>query len=131
MCAFSRGRRLLALVVVVGLAKLLSPSIERTEAGFPFLIESYEVSADSGGAGRRRGGLGGEYRLRYEGTENALLNAAGDMIIGRYADDTVIGFEHEADARRFWDAMRERLREFSLPLHPDKTRLIEFGRHAA
>ena len=57
--------------------------------------------------------------------------AMGDMIIVRYADDTVIGFEHEADARRFWDAMRERLREFSLSLHPDKTRLIEFGRHAA
>jgi RNA-directed DNA polymerase len=57
--------------------------------------------------------------------------ATGDMIIVRYADDTVIGFEHEADARSFWDAMRERLREFSLTLHPDKTRLIEFGRHAA
>jgi RNA-directed DNA polymerase len=57
--------------------------------------------------------------------------ATGDMIIVRYADDTVIGFEHEADARRFWDAMRERLREFSLSLHPDKTRLIEFGRYAA
>jgi group II intron reverse transcriptase/maturase len=57
--------------------------------------------------------------------------ATGDMVIVRYADDTVIGFEHEADARRFWDAMRERLREFSLSLHPDKTRLIEFGRHAA
>jgi len=41
------------------------------------------------------------------------------------------GFEHEADARRFLDAMRERLAEFSLALHPDKTRLIEFGRHAA
>jgi RNA-directed DNA polymerase len=53
------------------------------------------------------------------------------MIIVRYADDTVIGFEHEADARCFWDAMRERLREFSLSLHPDKTRLIEFGRYAA
>ena len=57
--------------------------------------------------------------------------ATGDMIIVRYADDIVVGFEHEADARRFWDAMRERLREFSLSLHPDKTRLIEFGRHAA
>jgi Reverse transcriptase (RNA-dependent DNA polymerase) len=57
--------------------------------------------------------------------------ATGDMSIVRYADDTVIGFEHEADARRFWDAMHERLREFSLSLHPDKTRLIEFGRHAA
>ena len=43
----------------------------------------------------------------------------------------VIGFEHESDARRFWDAMRKRLGEFSLSLHPDKTRLIEFGRHAA
>src|SRR3954447_8583879 len=53
------------------------------------------------------------------------------MIIVRYANDIVIGFEHETDARRFWDAMRERLREFSLTLHPDKTRLIEFGRHAA
>jgi len=57
--------------------------------------------------------------------------ATGDMIIVRYADDTVVGFEHESDARRFWDTMRERLQEFSLTLHPDKTRLIEFGRHAA
>jgi RNA-directed DNA polymerase len=57
--------------------------------------------------------------------------ATGDMIIVRYADDTVIGFEREADARRFWDAMRDRLREFSLSLHPDKTRLIVFGRYAA
>src|SRR5689334_11131269 len=43
----------------------------------------------------------------------------------------VVGFEHEADARRFWDAMRARLGELALSLHPDKTRLIEFGRHAA
>jgi len=57
--------------------------------------------------------------------------AAGDMIIARYADDVVVGFEHEADARRFLDAMRARFEEFSLSLHPDKTRLIEFGRHAA
>jgi hypothetical protein len=57
--------------------------------------------------------------------------ATGDMIIVRYADDGVIGFEHEADARRFLEAMRERLQEFSLSLHPDKTRLIEFGRSAA
>ena len=57
--------------------------------------------------------------------------ATGDMIIVRYADDLVVGFEHETDARRFWDAMRKRLEEFSLSLHPDKTRLIEFGRHAA
>ena len=57
--------------------------------------------------------------------------ATGDMIIVRYADDIVVGFEHEADARRFSDAMRERLQEFALTLHPEKTRLIEFGRHAA
>ena len=57
--------------------------------------------------------------------------ATGDMIIVRYADDIIVGFQHESDARRFWDAMRERLWKFSLTLHPDKTRLIEFGRHAA
>jgi len=56
--------------------------------------------------------------------------ATGDMIIVRYADDIVVGFEHEADARRFWEAMRERLQEFALSLHPDKTRLLEFGRFA-
>jgi hypothetical protein len=58
-------------------------------------------------------------------------DATGDMIIVRYADDTAFGFEHEDDARRFLDAMRARLEEFELSLHPDKTRLIEFGRHAA
>jgi group II intron reverse transcriptase/maturase len=57
--------------------------------------------------------------------------AKGDMIIVRYADDLVLGFEHEADARRFLDAMRERLGAFALSLHPDKTRMIAFGRHAA
>src|SRR6266851_1236017 len=57
--------------------------------------------------------------------------ATGDMIMVRYADDIVVGFAHEVDARRFWDAMRDRLRAFSLTLHPEKTRLIEFGRFAA
>ena len=57
--------------------------------------------------------------------------ATGDMIIVRYADDIVVGFEHEDDARRFLEAMRERLAKFALSLHPDKTRLIEFGRYAA
>jgi group II intron reverse transcriptase/maturase len=57
--------------------------------------------------------------------------ATGDVIIVRYADDIVVGFEHEADARRFWNAMQRRFEEFALSLHPDKTRLIEFGRHAA
>jgi len=57
--------------------------------------------------------------------------ATGDMIIVRYADDFIVGFEHESDARRFWNEMRERLQEFALSLHPEKTRLIEFGRSAA
>ena len=57
--------------------------------------------------------------------------ATGDMIVVRYADDVVLGFQHENDARRFLDAMRARFEEFALQLHPDKTRLIEFGRHAA
>jgi group II intron reverse transcriptase/maturase len=57
--------------------------------------------------------------------------ATGDMIIVRYADDVIVGFEHEDDARRFLDAMRARLKEFMLSLHPDKTRLIEFGRNAS
>ncbi|WP_425305221.1 group II intron reverse transcriptase/maturase [Bradyrhizobium erythrophlei] len=57
--------------------------------------------------------------------------ATGDMILMRYADDIVVGFEHEGDARRFWDDMRKRFEEFSLSLNPDKTRLIEFGRFAA
>jgi RNA-directed DNA polymerase len=57
--------------------------------------------------------------------------ATGDIVIVRYADDVVVGFQHAADARRFQDAMRARFEEFSLTLHPEKTRLIEFGRYAA
>ena len=57
--------------------------------------------------------------------------ATGDMIIVRYADDIVVGFQHEADGQRFLSMMRDRLQEFALQLHPDKTRLIEFGRYAA
>jgi len=56
--------------------------------------------------------------------------ATGGMMIVRYADDIVVGFAHEVDARRFWDAMRKRFEEFALSLHPEKTRLIEFGRQA-
>jgi RNA-directed DNA polymerase len=57
--------------------------------------------------------------------------AHGDVIIVRFADDFVAGFEHQADAQRFLTDLRERLAKFGLGLHPDKTRLIEFGRHAA
>ena len=58
-------------------------------------------------------------------------HAHGDVIMVRYADDIVVGFEHQADAERFLADMRDRLAEFALTLHPGKTRLIEFGRHAA
>jgi group II intron reverse transcriptase/maturase len=57
--------------------------------------------------------------------------ARGDMIIVRYADDAVLGFEHRKDAEQFLEQLRERLAKFGLELHPEKTRLIEFGRFAA
>jgi group II intron reverse transcriptase/maturase len=56
--------------------------------------------------------------------------ASGDVIVVRYADDLVVGFEHRAEAERFLQQFRERLGKFGLELHPDKTRLIEFGRYA-
>lgn len=56
--------------------------------------------------------------------------ARGDVMIVRYADDAVLGFEQRADAERFLEQLRERLRKFGLELHPEKTRLIEFGRYA-
>ena len=57
--------------------------------------------------------------------------ARGDMIIVRYADDYVVGFEHRDDAERFLWELKERFRGFELELNADKTRLIEFGRYAA
>src|SRR6266496_3642687 len=57
--------------------------------------------------------------------------ATGDIIVVRYADDLVVGFQHRTDAERFLKEFRERLAKFGLELHPDKTRLIEVGRFAA
>ncbi len=57
--------------------------------------------------------------------------ASGDVIIVRYADDFVVGFQHRHDADRFQTALKQRLRKFGLALQPAKTRLIEFGRFAA
>jgi len=57
--------------------------------------------------------------------------AWGDVIAVRYADDAVLGFQHRKEAERFLADLRERLQQFGLELHPDKTRLIEFGRYAA
>jgi RNA-directed DNA polymerase len=56
--------------------------------------------------------------------------ARGDVIIVRYADDAVLGFEQRAEAERFLEELRERMQKFGLELHPEKTRLIEFGRCA-
>jgi RNA-directed DNA polymerase len=58
-------------------------------------------------------------------------HAHGDVIIVRFADDFVAGFEHKSDAEAFLADLRERFAKFNLELHPDKTRLIEFGRNAA
>ena len=57
--------------------------------------------------------------------------AQGEVIIVRYADDAVLGFQNREDADRFLKELQERVRKFGLELHPDKTRLIEFGRYAA
>ena len=57
-------------------------------------------------------------------------HARGDVIVVRYADDIVLGFQWETDADHFRQCMGERLRKFRLDLHPDKTRRIEFGRYA-
>jgi len=58
------------------------------------------------------------------------LRAHGDVVIVRYADDFVVGFQHQADAEAFLGALRERMQKFGLELHPEKTRLIQFGRYA-
>jgi hypothetical protein len=55
----------------------------------------------------------------------------GDLIVIRYADDMVLGFENRTEAEAFLAQLRERMRKFGLELHPEKTRLIEFGRYAA
>ncbi len=56
--------------------------------------------------------------------------ARGDIVVVRFADDFVVGFEHREEAERFLGELRERFARFGLALHPDKTRLIEFGRYA-
>ena len=58
-------------------------------------------------------------------------HARGDVVVVRFADDFVVGFEHRDDAERFWVELRERFAEFNLELAEEKTRLIEFGRFAA
>jgi RNA-directed DNA polymerase len=57
-------------------------------------------------------------------------HAQGEVVVVRYADDIILGFQHQAEADRFLENFRERLGKFGLELHPDKTRRIEFGRFA-
>lgn len=57
--------------------------------------------------------------------------AKGDVIVVRWADDFVVGFEHQLDAEQFHQELAERFAKFQLKLHPEKTRVIEFGRYAA
>jgi RNA-directed DNA polymerase len=58
-------------------------------------------------------------------------HATADMIVVRYADDTIVGFQYVSDANAFLNELRERLAKFGLSLHPEKTRLIAFGRFVA
>lgn len=101
------------------------------------ILEDGVVSVEERGTGQGSvispllGNLVLHYALDLWANRWRQREATGDMIIVRYADDVVLGFEKEGDARRFLDAMRARLEEFELVLHPDKTRLIEFGRFAA
>ena len=69
----------------------------------------------------------GEWSETKKGTPQV---ATGRVIVVRYADNFVLGFEHRADAERFLEELRERLGKFGLERHPGKTRLIEFGRWA-
>ena len=57
-------------------------------------------------------------------------SAQGDVIVVRYADDVVVGFQYLADAHRFLAELKQRLEAFALELHPDQTRIIELGRFA-
>jgi group II intron reverse transcriptase/maturase len=57
--------------------------------------------------------------------------ARGAVVVVRYADDFVVGFEHRDEAERFLEELRKRFQRFGLELHPDKTRLLPFGRKAA
>ena len=57
--------------------------------------------------------------------------ARGQVVVVRWADDFIVGFEHQQDAEQFLNELKERFQRFGLELHPEKTRLLEFGRHAA
>lgn len=61
----------------------------------------------------------------------AKERAHGDVVVVRFVDDFIVGFQHRSDAEQFLVELKERFQKFGLELHPDKTRLLEFGRFAA
>ena len=102
------------------------------------------------GGGHRRRGLGGDVGGNAAGgvdldaalrtcffitsltsgfTNGGRRHARGDVVVVRFADDFVVGFQRRDDAERFWAELRERFARFGLELHEGKTRLIEFGRY--
>src|SRR5258708_4700177 len=105
--------------------------VERRRAG------GWETNTHGGrnASGRQCIAAAGEYlsplRVRSVGSGMASKQAHGDVIVVRYADDIVVGFQSETDAKQVLAELTERFRKFSLELHPDKTRLLEFGRFAA
>jgi RNA-directed DNA polymerase len=80
---------------------------------------------------RRRGRRNQHRRYRETVLGSAKKRAQGDVIVVRFADDIVLGFQSEMDAKRFQSELEERFLKFKLELHPNKTRLIEFGPSAA
>ena len=101
------------------------------------VLEEGERTRERGrdGAGRQHQSAAGEHLpalcLRPVGPPMATTRGARRVIVVRYADDFVVGFQHRAEAERFLADLRERFARFGLELHPDKTRLLEFGRYAA
>jgi Reverse transcriptase (RNA-dependent DNA polymerase) len=93
------------------------------------IVQSHMHSTQSGK--RMSQGLDGVRKAAKERKQERFTALLHHLNVVRYADDLVVGFQHRTDAERFLREFRERLAKFGLELHPDKTRLIEFGRFAA
>src|SRR4029078_12216879 len=95
------------------------------------LIETTEGTPQGSGASPLRANVYLHYVYDLWVQQWRKRHATGEMIVVRYADATIVGFQHRHDAERFLIDLKARLAQFALTLHPDKTRLIEFGRFAA